>query len=82
MENGKGAPNSAKRRNKLRDYLGQAALVLLGSLLGAFFTGVIVYGEIKEQFASNRVMIDANKSQIERLWDAHEIGHQTANGGE
>ena len=79
MENDKGAANSDQKRNKLRDYLVQARLVLLGSLLGAFFTGVVIYGEIKEQFESNRIMIDANKSQIERFWDAHEIGHQTAN---
>ena len=82
MGNDNGTTKSDQKRNKIGDYLGQAGLVVLGALLGAFFTGIIVYGEVKEEFAKNRTMIDANKVQIDRLWDAHDIGHETAGGGE
>ena len=82
MENDDGTAKSDQKRNKIQAYLGQAGLVVLGALLGAFFTGIIVYGEVKEEFAKNRAKIEANESQIDRLWDAHSIGHGTADGGE
>ena len=82
MGNDDGTTKDDQKGSKIRGYLGQAGLVALGALLGAFFTGIIVYGEVKEEFAENRVKIEANEAQIDRLWDAHSIRHDTAGGGE
>ena len=55
---------------------------MIGTLLGAAFSSIVLHTEIEENLATNEAEIDANKAQIDRLWDAHRISDVTTESGE
>ncbi len=52
----------------------QAGLLMLGILLGLAVTSIMLCIEVKESLARYEVRTDANREQIDRLWDAHHVG--------
>ena len=66
----------------IKQYLPQVGLLVIGTLLGVAFTAIVLYTEIGERLARNEAKIDANKEQIDRLWDAHIISDGTIESGE
>ena len=55
---------------------------MIGTLLGAAFSSIVLYTEIKESLAKNEAKTNANSEQIDRLWDAHKISDVTTDSGE
>ena len=77
------APRKAPERwETIKHYLPQAGLLVIGTLLGAAFSSIVLHTEIEESLATNEAEIDANKAQIDRLWDAHRISDVTTESGE
>ena len=77
------APRKAPERwGTIKHYLPQAGLLVIGTLLGAAFSSIVLHTEIEESLATNEAEIDANKAQIDRLWDAHRISDGTTESGE
>ena len=68
--------NSSQGWDKAKEYLQQVGLVILGVIVGTFFTWVVLYADIRENLAENRGNIDSNEKQIKRLLDAHDISHE------
>ena len=66
----------------MRQYLPQVGLLVIGTLLGVTFSSIVLYTEIKESLAKNEARINANKDQIDRLWNAHTISDGTTESGE
>ena len=65
-----------------RQYLPQVGLLVIGTILGVLFSSIVLYTEIRERMAENGVRIEANKEQIERLWEAHQVSHEDTEQGE
>lgn len=51
-------------------------ILLIGAAIGALFGVIVAYPEILASTRENAVRIEANRVQIEQLWDAHEIRHE------
>lgn len=67
-----------------RPRIGRDVLMLLiGAAIVAVFAIVVAYPALLAGTRENAARIDANERQIERIWDAHRIGHETPtpNGG-
>ena len=67
---------------RIKQYLPQVGLLVIGTLLGVAFASIVLYTEIRERLATSEAKIDANKEQIDRLWDAHTISDSTIESGE
>ena len=52
-------------------------MILIGAALAALFGIVVAYPALLANTRENATRIDANEKQIERLWDAHQVGHDT-----
>ena len=52
-------------------------MVLVGAALAALFGIAVAYPALLANTQENAARIDANEKQIERLWDSHQIGHET-----
>ena len=50
-------------------------LLIIGTAIDALFGIVVAYPQLLADSRENAVRIESNRSQIERLWEAHEIGH-------
>ena len=62
-------------RRFLQTIYGQALMLLIGAAIGVVFTIVVAYPSLLAESRENSARIEANKEQIERLWEAHEITH-------
>ena len=67
---------------RVKPYLPQVGLLVIGTLLGVVFTSIVLFTEIRERLATNETKIDANKELIDRLWDAHRVSDDTSGLGE
>ena len=54
-----------------------AMMLLIGAAIAAVFAIVVAYPALLTGTRENAARIDANEGQIERLWDAHQIVHET-----
>ena len=57
----------------------QAGLLMLSILLGLAVTSMMLCIEVKESLARYEVRIDANREQVDRLWDAHHVADTPGN---
>lgn len=51
-------------------------LLLIGAAIGAIFAVLVAYPELLASSKENSARIDANKAQIELIWDAHYVDHE------
>ena len=66
----------------LQTILGQSLILLIGAAIGVVFTIMVAYPALLAQSRENEARIEANKEQIERLLEAHEITHNEQRGNE
>ena len=75
MENG----NRLVNRSRFgRDLI----MLIVGAVVAALFAIVIAYPEILAKSRENAALIEANKEQIELLWSAHSVQHDSPSLGE
>ena len=60
-----------------------ALMLLVGAVIAALFGILVAYPRLLANSRENAARIEANATQIELLWEAHEIRHETTtpNGG-
>ena len=68
--------------DNLRQLLRQASLVVLGALLAAFFSAIVLFTEVRENLATYGAEINANNEQIDRLWDHLKVCQDASNTGD
>ena len=59
-----------------RGFIRQILIMLIGAAIGVIFSIAVAYPILYAQLQENAARIEANKDQIQRLWDAHEFSHQ------
>ena len=65
-----------------RGGIGREIIVLLiGAAIGVLFGILVLYPEVLARSRENAARIESNQEQIEMLWDAHQIQHETPTAG-
>ena len=54
-------------------------LILIGTAIGTLFGIFVAYPELLANSRENSARIEGNRSQIELLWEAHEVDHVGSN---
>ena len=67
---------------RIKPYLPQVGLLVIGTLLGVLFSAIVLFTEATERMAENSAKIEHNKELIDKLWEAHEIAHDETPGEE
>ena len=61
----------------------EVIIFFIGAAISVLFGILVLYPEVLARSRENAARIESNREQIEMLWDAHEIRHETPtkNGG-
>jgi hypothetical protein len=68
--------------NENRGIRRDALMLLIGAAIGALFGILVAYPEMLASSRENSARIDNNQKQIELLWEAHQVQHETATPSE